>query len=273
MNGTAVRFYEESRNIWGMPQIYKGISLYPIMLKDNRYIHLFYELFTHPKNYIPEKEIIKMSYLKFLVYVISSYMKMDVPAMENKLLDFLGYVLHTKQIGFEMEFEGETYDLKSLRFFLKVGEARLNEFDFDCLREIVLAQNGLSIEYVEEFKPELEKSLDFLMRKHAEITFEDEVTTFCALAGISLENAGAYTLYQYKKQYQRLLLLEEYRLYQPLLASGQVELKSGEIKHFGSHVKQPRRYDGLLISTDEFTAKHEEAFQPSKGKRKSKGVK
>ena len=60
--------YDTTLDIWGEPQEYRGIKFYPIKLKELKYQRLMYGLFGYPKNYIPDKTILKLSYLKFLFY-------------------------------------------------------------------------------------------------------------------------------------------------------------------------------------------------------------
>jgi hypothetical protein len=251
MNSAAKRFYDESRDIWGLPQEYKGVELYPIKMKDKKYQRLFFELLTHPKNYIAEKQIIKMSYLKFLLYVISQVA--DIKNMEDKIVDFLQYITKRKDIAISQEIvTGKTEPYAAFSVNIKIGDMVMTEVDFANLREIILEQNGLSIEYVEAYNPDFEETLIW-QQKRSGLTEEDEITIFCALAGVSIDEAGNYSVYQFQVHFERLGLLEQYRLYQPLLTSGQIELKSGNsIQHYSAHIGKKGRYDSVLTRLDSF---------------------
>jgi hypothetical protein len=251
MNNIVSKCYEESNDIWGLPQKYKDLLLYPIKLIDKKYQNLFYNLLTYPKNSIADKETIKMSYLKFL-YIHG----MKDHIINNNLLDFLSYITHQNKISISEKIKN--YPINSYSDFeleLVVGDQKFSEYDFDNIREIILEQNGLSIEYVNEFNMEFEKSLEYIYKKN-KMTNEDQISIYCILSGYNLEDVKNYTWYQFNKLYERLLIYEDYKLYQPLLTSGQVELKKGKIDHYGIHLGKKGRYDSMFINVDEFVDKN-----------------
>jgi hypothetical protein len=144
-----------------------------------------------------------------------------------------------------------------------VGEQYFSEAEFDEIREILLEQQGTSIEYIEEYDPSLEKHLAFVRRGNSELDFSDEVFTFCTIMRLGLREVEEYTVYQFKNMLERLLTLKEYDLYQPLLVSGQITLKSGEIKHYFYHNKKEGRYSSILVDYDQFKEKAENDFKPN----------
>jgi len=259
MNKSAQKYYDENKNIWGLSQNYKGIELYPIRIADTKYQQLFYELMTHPKNYIADRQVIKMSYLKFLMYVIAE--NADIKNIEEKITDFLKYITKNDDITFSGEGLEIINSYSDFSIKCKIGDVIFTERDLDNIREIILEQNGLSIEYVESYQSKLEEQLIYFNKANSDMTIEDEITIFCVLAGLKINEISDYTVYQFQKHFARLLLLEDYRLYKPLLISGQIEIKSGDgIKNYSSHIKKSRRYDGILIPAEEFFDKNKEVF-------------
>jgi len=249
MNSVVAKIYDHNKDLWGYPQEYKGIKIYPIKLKDLKYQNLFYTIFMQPKNYIPEKEIIKMAYLKFLLYYISSSMGIEIKKMNEDLVDFLQYITKCDNISFWVK---ELPNKNSFTIAWNIDDANFTENDFDNIREIVLEQNGFSIEYVEGYIQDLEESLAFMNRYATERTLQDDVFTLCALANKSVIDFEDYTLHQFKHHLERMMLLEDYRLYNPLVVSGQVTLKHGKIEHYFKHIPKAGRYDSLIFSKDKF---------------------
>jgi hypothetical protein len=268
MNNVAIEYYEETKNIWGLPQEYKGILLYPLKMKDAKYKKLFFELLTYPKNTIAEKQIIKMSYLKFLIYVMPQ--AFELKNLREGFIDFIKYVTKENDVSILEKQTKEVIDsYDSFEANLKIGENIFTEMDFDNIREIILEQNGLSIEYVDSYHPEFEKILIYTSKKNT-LSEEDEITIFCVLSGKSLNEVVEYSIYQFQRHLERLLLLEDYRLYQPLLTSGQIELKKGKIEPYSIHISKKGRYDSILIDVDKFKDENKELISPENSKIRSK---
>ncbi len=268
MNNVATGYYEEGKNIWGLPQKYKDILLYPIKMKDIKYKKLFFELLIYPKNSIAIKEVIKMSYLKFLLYAMEKLV--EIKDVRENFIDFIKYITKENDVSIlEKQTKKIIDSYDAFEISLKIGENIFTETDFDNIREIILEQNGLSIEYVEAYHPEFEKTLIYASRKNT-LSEEDEITIMCALSGKSLLEVVEYSIYQFQKHFERLLLLEEYRLYQPLLVSGQIELKKGKIQPYSIHIGKKGRYDSILIDVDKFKDENKELISPENSKIRSK---
>jgi hypothetical protein len=245
------KMYNENLDIWGKPQKYRDINLYPILLKDNEYLELFYQLLTHPKMYIADKDILKTSYLKFIIYVIYPNLGFDYNKAIYDLTSFFRY-LTKDDVEFLYKETGKE-GLESIEITIKIGEKNYSERDFENIREMVLQQNGLSIDYIEEYEPKLEESLNWLNRKNNDLTLQDEIFTFSVLMKIPLKEIESYTIYQFRTSFEKLLNLKEFELYKPPLITGEITLKSGEIRHFLYHSGKSGRYDSIKIDPDSFS--------------------
>ena len=242
--------YDEGNDIFGYPQVYKGIELYPIKIRDVKYQHTFYQMFTHPKNYISNRDILRSSYLKFFIYAVIPNLEIDDATALSEFLDFISYITRVDDISIiYKQVPGE--GLESILLKLKVGEKEFREDEFDDIREIILEQNGLSIEYVESYDPGLEESLRFA-NKNTDMSFQDEIFTFCSLMRIAIKDIEDYTILQFKNHFEKLLTLKEFDLYKPLLVSGQITLKSGDVRHYLYKSKKSGRYDSILVDVEEF---------------------
>lgn len=258
--------YEPDNDIFGYPQEYKGIKFYPVKVKETKLKERLYTFFFQPKNYIPDKDILKMSYLKFLLFVIGGGKKADKPDydIEKELIDFL-YEVTKIDIPKEDEPKKIYLDIKSLNnnavsledFFicLYIDGIKIDEQDFENIREILVRQNGSSLEWIEGYIPDLEKKMAFLNHDSLDTTFEDEMFTFCALTGDSELEAGEKTLYQFRNRFERETLLKTYELFKPLEVSGQISAKNKKqelFKHYMSHIDRNNRYASLLVEESTF---------------------
>jgi hypothetical protein len=247
MNEQLKKMYSENNDIWGLPQEYKGLKIYPIKLIESKYMELFYRIFSYPKNYIPDKQVLKMSYLKFILYVVQPAIEKGDDYIENSIIEFFKYIIKAKQVLLEWNSKDNPKTLDEIVLNVVIDDVVLSEYDFENIREIVLEQNGLSIDYVEQYRPDMEEKLGVFNKKD-DITLKDEIFGFCVLMNKSIDDIKEYTIYQFKSQLERVAILKEFELYKPLEASGQIKLQQGsEIKHYLSHVKRAGRYDSILV--------------------------
>jgi hypothetical protein len=242
--------YDEGLDLFGYPQDYRGIKIYPILLKDIKYQKIFYEVFCRPKLYIAERTILKSSYLKFLIYIIQSTINSEGHEILDNLLDILKYLTKKEVLITYEEKNGEGLD--SIALTLIIDGQKFNEYDFEDIREIVLEMNGLSIDYIEAYDPQMEEHLRFYNRKSEDLSLQDEIFTYCALQKMSVKELENYTIFQFKNSMEKVLVLKEFDLYKPLLVSGQIELKSGEIKNYLYRSIKNGRYDSIKVDVADF---------------------
>lgn len=249
MNDISKSYYKFHLDKWGKPQQYKSIELHPILLIDEDYYTLFSKLMCHNKNIIADRDILKMSYLKFVIYVLSASWKEEVYLDLIKLLEYI-----TKQ-KVDVKFENINYPPESysdIKLYLDIGGELITEVEFDYIREMILHQNGLSIEYVNEYDPSLEESLNFINR-NSNLTLEEQIFSFVAEAGQPINKFSDYTFYQFQKHFGRLSLNVEYKAFKPLEVSGQISFKNGgQIDHWLTHTPEKGRYSDILIKKESY---------------------
>jgi hypothetical protein len=258
MNEYVSKIYNTQNDIWGLPQEYKGIKIYPLKIKDIKFQDYFYKTLAYPKNYIPDKKIIKMSYLKYLIMVVRQVIKNDID-VGDALLDLLKHTMQKEDISYEVGYKKDGEDFDAIDLQIIVGDIVLSENEFNDIREIILEQNGLSIEYIEEFNPELEERMS-IFNKSTDINMVDEIFTFATLMNKTIFEIENYTLYQFKMHMEKLIIMKDFDMFKPLEISGQIKLKSGEIKHYLFHSKKASRYGSILVDREEFV-KNNELFQ------------
>jgi hypothetical protein len=259
MNSTLQKIYDPDNDIWGLPQTYKNINFHPLKIKETKYKKLFYKLFCQPKSYIADRDILRMSYLKFILYAVKTE--------PDELLDFLYHITQTQRpdsdkhtntdpIHYIHKEVPEGKDIfEKFSLFVVINDVVFTEQDFDNLREIILEQNATSIEYIESYNPDLERKLEFMQRNDLDMDLKDEIFSFCALTGLSEIESGEKTLFQFRARFEREVMFKEYSLFKPLEVSGQVtaQNKKDELfKHYLRHVGQVGRYDSIFVNKDKF---------------------
>lgn len=264
MNNIAAQYYDDSKNLWGEPQRYKDLLLFPIKIKDIGYKDLFFQTMFYPKKYTNIKQIMKLSYLKYFIFVVfGNNEELKKRAIDNLTL-FLKYILRCNSINIVWEWQDlsrDGLDMGGVKII--VDDVEIAETDFDNIREIILLQNGWSIEYIEQFDPDLEESLQVFRNKNYP-NFEEKIFILASLLGKTIFELQEYTLYQLDGQLKRLMSILEYKSFKPLEVSGQISSKNGDeiISHYLVHFERENRYDSILIEKDKFV-KDSDLFKAS----------
>ena len=244
MNDEVKLIYLPRNDALGYPQEYKTIKFYPIQIKDLQYIDMFRSIFMYPKDSISEKRICKMSYLKFI------FLGLGIPT--EKFVDFFKYITKSENVTIGMmKHEGQEADLETDPISLLINDIEFSEYEFDNLREIILQQNGSSIDYVNQYNSELEEKLNFV-RKLNPMNFEDELFTLIVLMKLSMQEAGELTLYQLEHIFERNVTLKQFEIYEPLLKSGNIKMDRGKLQSYLYHKEEKDRYDNIMMKPEEF---------------------
>ena len=250
------QLYIEENDIWGKPQTFKGINFYPIKTSQTKLKELLFRLFCIPKKYIQDIQIVKMSYLKFMIHAGFAASGMNQAEFLSELTLFLEEITKSENVVLAFNREDNPKDLREVKWHILLDSARISESDFDIIREIVLVQNGLSLRYIEDYNPQLEEKLSIKNKLSSLFTFKDQVFVLASFSNKTTVEIGEYTMYQFKHHLARVLAIQEYSLYRPLEASGQIKLDGGaKIANFYHLADVEGRYDSILINKDEFVKK------------------
>lgn len=127
-------YYEELT--FDDPIDYKGLLLYPVSIrKINKFLQSS-SVLRIQKEYIPDKEIIKMSYLKFLMTNIDKEKEEYKESLTFDLLALCFMIcMRIEEISIRL-FMDEDGKAK-----LILNDVEINENDFDYLRKLILYQN------------------------------------------------------------------------------------------------------------------------------------
>lgn len=246
MNEKVKEIYSNINDVFGLPQKYKEVNFYPLLVKDFEYAGLLHALFSYPKIAASStKRLFLMSYLKFMLQEMSV-------GIEN-IEKFFKYITRKENVSIEI-FKRDNEELKTLDdaiLFLNIDGVMFSEEEFENLREIILEQNGSDIDYINQYDPSLEENLQWMNREYP-LTFNDQIFTLSALFKSRPEEIAEWTLYQLIDIFDRIIVLKQYEIYEPLLASGQVKMKGGKLQSYLYHKKKKNRYDSILMSQEEF---------------------
>jgi len=242
-----------------LPQEYKGIKFYPIKMGEIDYKSSLHRLFSWPKNYIPSVDIIKMSYIKYLLYIVAPELKEKEPDtdIEKEFINFIAHITHLESSKIRFWFKENSSGRSSFDKFilyLSIDGVEFSEQDIDNLREIILEQHCSSVEWVEGYKPDLEEKMS-VFNSSSDTDLKDIIYSFCALTNLSEKEACDKTLFQFNSRLEREMRLKDYQAFKPLEVSGQVSAKNKKdelFKHYLSHIPMKGRYDDILLNLNTF---------------------
>ena len=244
------------RHLRREPQIYRNLEIYPILLLDTDIYDIFLEIMCIPKEYIPNKSILKMSYLKYLLFFVQgSYVSegLDID-LKAKLTKLLEYVMK-KEVYIKQVIDDVLENDIEFHYEIYIDGITYHEYDFDMIRGIMLEQNGKSIEYIESFNPDLEKSLAFFFRQQGGTTsLYHRILIYSAISNMDIAGMVTWTITEFEIKEDILRRYEEWKIYRPLESSGQIEVKSpNKIDNpFEYREKSKDRYESILINADNF---------------------
>lgn len=259
--------YNSKLNKSGKAQEYKGIYFKPLKLKDEDYYNIITTILSFYKNATSDINVIKMSYLKFLLVAVAPAYQNEINIVD-KLQEILSYISNTEVvIIYKTDGTEEDIYFNNVQFFLNFGDIEINEYDFDKIREIVLEQNGVSMDYLNQYDQHLEESLSFIHRNNSMANFEEQLFSYCAYMRLPIDVVEeTHTFYQFNNLLTRIRMLINFELFKPLESSGQISFKDGgTIEDWLSHVPKRGRYDDILVKKESFVDNND-IFKISKTK-------
>lgn len=282
MNTLVEKYYKKFNDVIGDPQEYKNILFYPLLLKDFEYYTKLNMYFTLSKHHVPDKDIIKMSMLKFILYIYQPQINLQLSQnnqskinAEKDIIDLFKFIIKPKkgvikEIHFSYLLRNPNDNIINnycdLNFKINVEihiiieiihqeiiEVIFTEQDFEDIREILLEQNGISLDYINQYDPSLEDNLIFFQKTMQPATFEEQIFSFGeVMKKHTREICETYTFYQYKKYIDRRNIRKNYEMFKPLEQSGQISIKNGTIEHWLSHLPDKGRYDDILVKKEDY---------------------
>ena len=233
-------------NAWGEPSYYKECPIYPVLMKD---IGQFYNSITClliPKNSMTDIQIIKMSYLSFLINVSRSEENIH---LFEKLLTFLRIVFRTDNVVILVN--------EKQKYIIRIDEKfDFNERDFDKIRDIVAKQSAIELKddslgtEFDKAKAKARENLAKMNKKVADI--EQQIFAYRVEQKEPYEAIKNLTIYQFKKEIERIELSKSASILQAAQYSGMVEFKKGtKIPHWLDYINDNNADDDVVLTKEQ----------------------
>jgi len=240
-------------NLFGSFVPYNGLRIKPVKMVDYLIFSYVIQSFKLPKNRIPDKKILKMSYLR---YLIEEHQKIDEFIITNFMIVF-------KLSLDEEQFENLNLvksNIDGLYYLTCVSEKEkiiIDEYKFEELRLLILKTNGMEdVDYTisKETEDIINKNRDDIRRMGGSakaIDIEDMIDSYHVVGKFSYDEIAEEPVYKFFKNIKRLLLVDKWMIYKPLELSGKIKMKN-KVEHWLSHVKEDRAYDDAGIPIERF---------------------
>jgi len=233
-------------DIYDKPHPYKGLLIYPVLVKDYCEFSSCIDCLNYNKNETNDIKILQMSYLDYLLFLDT--IQPDVQAY-IKLFHLLCLVLRFPLDSNEHSIEFRKDTNNNTIFFIVDGVEFLSQ-DFDEIRKIILLQHCMEYEewiLDEKIKKALAETAEFNKKKSFEFAdFEEQTILYHLYTGLDYEKIYDLTIRKFTKGLQILFRKEDYKLLKGAELAGTVTFKE-EIKHPFSHIEPRGAFDGLVV--------------------------
>lgn len=245
------------------PVPYKGLKIYPAIMRHYLDFHTYVTCLLYEKNSIPNPKIISMSYLRYLFYLTEEEQS---PAL------YLCFMLLKMVLKIEKEDDLKFYKKGERAYFSVKGEEYTSE-DFDKIKNIICIQN--EIEQIDEtvkkeIRDALKKAQEYKMQQNQNkmCSLEDQMLCVLISSSLNLEDIYKLTIRKFSKILSRIDHKMHYEIYLSASMSGFVEFKDkNSIKHWMSDLTQEDKYGDVKIDKDEMQSKIDGINNPNGAKR------
>lgn len=240
-------------SLLGESVFYNGFRITPVKMANYRIFSYVIESFKLPKNRIPDKKILKMSYLR---YLIEEYQKTDELIISNFMLVF-NLSLDDEQFENLKLVQSNIDGLYYLTCISEKESIIIDEYKFEELRLLMLKINGMSdVDYSisKETEDLINKNRDDMRKMGGNaqmVDIEDMIDSYHVVGKFSYSEIAEEPIYKFFKNIKRLLLVDNWTIYRPLELSGKIKIKH-KVEHWLSHVKEDRSYDDSGIPIEKF---------------------
>jgi len=235
-----------TKKAFGKPITYKGLSIYPVKMKDADEFYEAVQCLLLPKNDFQQPEIVRMSYLLFLLTMAQNE---DGYILLEKLIALYRLVFKTEDIQISINEKGMV--------LITVNGISLHERDFDKIKTLISEQNLIDLE--DEFiDPDTKKAIQearafMTKRKTKQADLEQQIIAYHCKSGLPYHEIEQLTLYQFHKGLIRMDYMVSSDAILNARYSGMVEFKNEhELPHWLSHIEEPKKNEDVIITKSAF---------------------
>lgn len=237
-----IQYLKQQYFTFDKPIPFKSFYIYPVMLEKYYDFMYSHDILDIDKNSIPDKKIVKMTYLEFLINILQ-----ESEAVQIKLSNILNICLKIDLDSVEVKIKdnqliinGETIDGK----------------DFDVLRKIILYQNIPSYDdrYVDPEIKKLQERHDNIVNKGMDDiqppTLEDLMIALIAELGYTIEYVTQLSWRKFSLLLKSVEDKIDYKIKKAAEMGGMVTFKE-PIEHWIYKKKKDRFANAFAQSTTE----------------------
>lgn len=225
------------------PVPYKNLLIHPVSMKNYLIFMFMASVLTIEKDDIPDAQIIKMSYLEYLVRYNTE---------KNQYLQYLGAVIGIVSDNWKATMS--VFQEKD-SFFFKINDDVYDSEDFDNIRRIIIEQNVIEVPD-SHIQKELRDSLEEARKSKMKMSdvkvapLEDQMVALMIATGLTLDYIYTLPVRKFFKALERVDAKLHYEIYLAASMSGLVKFKdSSFIKHWRTEIKKDL-YEDVKVDFD-----------------------
>lgn len=235
-----------TKKAFGKPTLYKGLEIYPVRMIDADDFYDYIQCLLLPKNEFQEPEVIRMSYLMFLLAISQNEDGKDIL---NKLIALYRLIFRIEDIQITINEKGMA--------FIIVNNILLHERDFDRIKTIISEQNLIDLddEFIDlDTKKAITEAREFLAkRKSRQANLEQQIIAYHCKSGLPYHEIENLTLFQFHKGLIRMDYMVSSDAILNARYSGMVEIKNDQdLPHWLGHIEEPKKNEDVIITKSAF---------------------
>lgn len=225
------------------------IELFPVKMEDYMLFQLCSNIITKNKNKTPSVEIIKMSYLDYIFYLMN-----DID--DVKMRELYSYMFYNI-LRLVFKKDDIQYIKENNKYSLKIDDFIIDGENFDAIKDIIIAQNLPDYDdtyidpKVEEVLLEAERFVNRHKKKMGSL--EDQIICVLISTNLKMDDIAQLSLRKFSKILQRVDYKLHYEIYKSASLSGMVSFEN-EIDHWMTEIKH-ERFSGVVVDSDNLTDK------------------
>lgn len=242
----------EMEDLAGNPRYLKNkIPVYPVKIKDALAFYDSVAILNIPKNQTDNLEILKMSYLKFLILMLSE------EEIRKRFFKLLSLVFRTESI--------EIFEKNNGKFYLVINsEFEISEFDFSKLRTIICEQNLVELED-ESIHPELRAKMketeEFMARRgNALAPLKQRILAYQYEMKLPLDEVLEMTIYHFNSSLEVITHVKQADMLQYAKYAGAKTFKDENKLPTWLSAIEKNKDNPLLLDADQLTKDMKSTF-------------
>ena len=239
--------YNEMADVWEEPQVFMGLEMYPILMKDALYFYHCVECLMMRKNRETDLRFFGMSYFEYLILKINEETKRIANNKKEEINELLGkFIWLMRKIFKDESISSKDIILEQSRPVLIIKNVKIYTNYFDEMRQIIFQQNA--VEFDDDLSVDMEMAIkakkEVDKRKNGEgLTFAEQIDKYFAVTHKPRKEIKEMTLRSFIMDFKNQQKLKDFEVFTyPALKTGQ------NIKHWLASLKNINPYGDLFMS-------------------------